>query len=636
MADRAPTLEARLLGRPRFTWDGIALRFPTQKSLALAAHLAVRREGVARTELAQLLWTTGSPANLRPELHRLRALPGAEAWLDVGPFVTLRVATDLSRFEQAVERGRAHDALRLHAHGASLLAGVEPRGASAFDDWLAGERARVERLYRESLRSHAADLERAGDIGGAVRSLRRVLELDPLDESAHRAVMRCEYRRDRIDAAIAQFEACRRVLADELGAEPLPETAALAAAIEAGSGLPDTPPPARRRAIPFTLLRPPSLVGRGDAWRRMEEAWAAGQTINVSGVAGIGKTRLVLDFARARGHVFLFDGRPGDHVVPFSSLARAMRSAHRDHPSVYESAPAWVRTELARVVPDVVGESPPPPDDVSMPRFFDAFVRTMDALRAEVDAIVIDDLQYLDARSFEVGIAAQATLLSEPSGPGRARLLAAYRSGTLPEAFVTGLALAVDAGLAVRVALGPLDPEALARLLESLDVGVDAAASTALHHLTGGNPQFVVEALKALHEAEGVAALTSLRTGSAAGAPPSEAMRTIILRRIDALGSRNRSVVEAVSLLDQPDDAELLARVLGLAALDVHEALDELAVAQVVSDGRFVHDVLQEVVQGSLAAAHRRWLHGRIATVLHARDADSRRVAYHRASASAT
>ncbi len=81
---------ARLLGRPRFTWDGVVLRFPTHTSLALAAHLAVRREGVLRAELATLLWTAGSPANLRPEPHRPIVL---RLWSDeaLGPVWRVRL-----------------------------------------------------------------------------------------------------------------------------------------------------------------------------------------------------------------------------------------------------------------------------------------------------------------------------------------------------------------------------------------------------------------------------------------------------------------------------------------------------------------------------------------------------------------
>jgi len=631
MPGRAPALEARLLGRPRFTWDGVVLRFPTHKSLALVAHLAVRREGVPRAELAEVLWTTGSPANVRPELHRLRGLPGADTWLDAGEVVSVRVETDLARFERAAREGRPHDALRVHPEGALLLRGVEPRGASAFDDWLAGERARVERLLRESLRSHALALERSGDLAGALRHVRRLLALDPLDESAHRAAMRCEYRRDRVEAAIAHYEACRRVLADELGTEPLPETRALATAIQTGATLPEAPRPRPRPPIPFALLRPPTLVGREASWRRMEEAWEEGRTINVSGAAGIGKSRLVLDFARAHGRSFVFDGRPGDHVVPFSSLARATRAAQRAHPGVFDTAPAWVRTELARIAPDELAEAlPPPEDDASLARFFEAFVMVMDALRSEVGAIVIDDLQYLDAKSFEVGLAAQARLLAEESDAGRARLLSAYRTGTLPQAFEDGLALAVDAGLAVHVALGPLDRTDLGRLLDTLEVGLGAEAAGQLHHLTGGNPQFVVEALKALHEAEETTAVVELDERSG---PPSDAMVAIILRRIEALGSRNKRVAQAIAVLDRPGDPELLVQVLGLAGLDVGEALDELERAQVLHGGVFVHDVLRDVTYASLPAGLRRWLHGRIAAVLHGRADDPRRVAYHRRAA---
>src|SRR4029453_5077838 len=99
----------------------------------------------------------------------------------------------------------------------------------------------------------------------------------------------------------------------EAGGEPRD----LARLIERSGELPGT----AVRRVPTALARPPRLVGRERQWRDLELAWERRQVALLVGDAGMGKTRLLGDFAQSRV-VPLIGARPGDERVPYALLAR--------------------------------------------------------------------------------------------------------------------------------------------------------------------------------------------------------------------------------------------------------------------------------------------------------------------------
>lgn len=590
--------------------------------MALLCYLAVRGQAVPREELAELLWPPEASANLRPELHRLRHLPGADAWLESGSTVAVQAFTDLSAFEQAVQQEHYQEALTLHPPSEVLLRGLEPKNAPDFADWLELERQRVSALLHHALRERSLELEQTGAFAEALTLLRQLLERDPFDENACRAAMRCEYQRGNVEAALGYFHSCRRALKEELDIEPLAETLELAQEIERGQALPEFHLAPPRRRIPKQLLRPPTLVGREREWARLEAAWQAGQSINISGPAGVGKTRLLMDFVRSKGEAFILEGRPGDRVVPYSTLARALREALERYPELHTRLDPWIGSELARILPDLITTASQPAEGGET-RLFEAVVQMMELLRQQTSAIVVDDLQYLDARSFEVGMGAQARLLRKQVTPSEARLVAAFRRGELPEAFSQGLALAVNFGMAVHIELEPLTEAAIVALLKSLEVAHAEALAPRLQQLTGGNPQFVVETLKRLYEAGEVHDLRPEHIELP------DQVATLITKRLDSLSSLACRLALAVALFEPPVDPNLLARILDTSPFNILEALAELERAQVFKQGSFVHDLLLETVLHYAPRETITLLQRRIAEALEDSSADPVRVAHH-------
>ena len=66
------------------------------------------------------------------------------------------------------------------------------------------------------------------DFQNARRFAQQQLALEPWREEAHRQVMQALAAMGERTAALAQYETCRAILADELGVAPAPETSALA------------------------------------------------------------------------------------------------------------------------------------------------------------------------------------------------------------------------------------------------------------------------------------------------------------------------------------------------------------------------------------------------------------------------
>ncbi|MFQ5796575.1 MAG: bacterial transcriptional activator domain-containing protein [Candidatus Bipolaricaulia bacterium] len=99
---------------------------------------------------------------------------------------------------------------------------------------------------------------RLGQYPQAIECCQRVIELDPYREGAYRQKMRYHYYMGERGEALNVYEACVKVLKDELGVDPVSETCELYRQIRQR----EIPEPAR--AIPNNLPIPLTrFIGRG-------------------------------------------------------------------------------------------------------------------------------------------------------------------------------------------------------------------------------------------------------------------------------------------------------------------------------------------------------------------------------------
>ncbi len=214
--------------------SGKTIEIAAKKTRALLAYLALPTgRPHTRDELADLLWSDRGDKQARASLRQaLGELRKSFEALEHSPlaFEHDKVALDPALVEvdvatlENLAAGENLDELR---RAAAIYAGDLFHGFDVSDpshaDWLRGERERLRGIAIHVLKRL---LER--DTGpAAISAGRRLLELDPLGEEAHRTLMRRYAEAGEIGAALKQYEKCRDVLQRELAAKPSPETEAL-------------------------------------------------------------------------------------------------------------------------------------------------------------------------------------------------------------------------------------------------------------------------------------------------------------------------------------------------------------------------------------------------------------------------
>ncbi len=615
-----------LLGVPVLQIQTRQLRPVERKTAGILAYLTL--EGpTPRSRLAGLLWPGSSEAtarnNLAQALRRLKQATGAELVRGADVLELQGLEVDVAALEVAHFAGRHAEVIQSQGR---LLEGHDYDDCPDFDDWLIIRRERLDDLRRDSLTALADELEQAEQYREALSYAERLVELDPLSEAAHRRVMRLWYLSGDRPAALKAYDRCKAVLQRELGMAPLAETQALAAQIAQGSALTHSSR-LPRSTMPLSLIRPPLLVGREKLWAAMEEAYQKGQVVFLRGEPGVGKTRLATDFAASKGRVVLLAARPGDAAVPYSSYARSLRESFSERPDLAGALPAWVRRELARILPELEQEPPPPLlSEADKLRFYDALAElTLFLHGGEVSSIqVSDDAQYLDPASLE----AMLYQLNKYGGVGKKGqppfTIEIYRRGEMSGAIEQEVFYPlVERGLAVLLDVEPLEPAEVETLVGSLEVAGLPALAPSLVRYAGGNPFFVLETARSLVESG------ALQKGVPQKLPASGKVRALIQRRLERLSPLALNLARTAAVAGTDFSVALAARVLQTSPIALSEPLAELQTAQVMQGHAFVHDLLYEATLEGIPASIKLYLHQQVAAILEEQKAEPARIAAH-------
>jgi len=585
----------------------------------MLAFLALHGES-ARNTIATLLWPDAEPDgarnNLRQTLFKLRK--AAQQDLIVGT-THLRVAPNVAvdATESPPPDGQLQDGQPPDDQlpEGQLLEGCEYADCPEFAAWLDAQRIRLDRLRLDSAAARAATLESAGQLDAALRVAEDIVRRMPLEELGHRRLIRLHYLRGDSAAAIKAYEQCADRLRRELDIAPSEETRSLVASIEAGLAPVQKP---ARTAVPVTLSRPPRLVGRERELEALDRAWQDQRAFVVVGDPGLGKSRLLAEFAADRPGLLVATARPGDSGIPYASLARILRLSIERIPTLVDDA--W-RDELSRLLPEL-GASRSGSMEGQRLRLQRALVALLGAAIGKgIPAVIIDDLHFADEASVEM-------LHTLVSADGLDRLCWGFaqrpaEGGPAVRALREALG---DASALVEVPLMPLDVAQMARLVDCLAIPGLAGALVAeqLVRFTGGNPLFALETLKDALAAG--ASHAQLREGRL---PRPINVGALIDRRLKQLSPAALALARVAAIAGSDFDAELAAHVLRTNELALADAWSELEAGQVLKGAAFAHDLVFESTLRSVPTPIAQQTHRRIAQFLEPRGGEPARLAEH-------
>jgi TolB-like protein/Tfp pilus assembly protein PilF len=213
------------------------------KRLALLAYLAVGSPGslVFRDSLLALLWPDHDDAHarrsLRQTLYHLRKdlgeaviVGGGQSGVGVAPD---RLWCDAVAFERAIVEDRLEAAVELY--GGEFMAGFHPCSGPECERWLDETRDRLRRKAEAAAAALIQRAEAAGDLDRAIRHARWLVDVIPCDERAGRTLIRLLAGSGDRAGAVSAYRALATRLHRELELEPDADTAALVAAVRAGT-----------------------------------------------------------------------------------------------------------------------------------------------------------------------------------------------------------------------------------------------------------------------------------------------------------------------------------------------------------------------------------------------------------------
>jgi DNA-binding CsgD family transcriptional regulator/tetratricopeptide (TPR) repeat protein len=368
----------------------------------------------------------------------------------------------------------------------------------------------------------------------------------------------------------------------------------------------------------------PVLIGRVDELERLRAALRRAldgdsSATLLAGEAGVGKTRLVAEFAelaRAEGALVLQGGciPLGESAVPYAPVIEALRGlVRRTAGADLEAIVGPGRAELARLVPDLGPVAEEPGSGLviesAQGRLFELLLGVLTRLAGRTPVVfVVEDLHWSDRSTRDL-----LTFLVRNVRDAAVMLLFTYRSDELhrrhpllPFLAELGRAPGVE-----RLEVAPFDDgESAAQLRAIAGHDLDLELIASINARSGGNAFFAEELLVAAGE-DGRTEL-----------PPT--LRDVLLARVAELAEPTQEFLRVASAAGQRVDPALLAAAATMDATSLYAALRESVGHQIlvpdptagVERYAFRHALLQEAVYDDLLPGERNRLHAAFARTL--------------------
>jgi predicted ATPase len=344
------SVELILLGR--VSYRGREIIGPRQCGL-IALLAADLRTGCTTARLVEGLWPDERPEHpakaLQVIVSRARAQAGADIIVRTAggyrltvPAPRLDTSAALLHAAAAAELARTGEhagALAAAEAGLALWAAAEPAEPGDADP-LSLLRAELEGARWSLLGARALALSRLGRHGEAVGPLTELARHQPRDEAVLLELLRCEAATAGPAAALARYERYRRLLREELGADP-------GRALQDGHRLLLREQAPAVRGVPH---EPNPLLGRDDDIAAVTALLATSRVTSVVGTGGLGKTRLAHAVSREAP-------QPVVHLVALAGVGVDADVVREVASSLGAGNPGDGRTAVAGIV-EALGAGP--------------------------------------------------------------------------------------------------------------------------------------------------------------------------------------------------------------------------------------------------------------------------------------
>lgn len=391
----------------------------------------------------------------------------------------------------------------------------------------------------------------------------------------------------------------------------------------------------------------PALIARRDELETLERAVrraseGRGILAFITAGSGGGKSRL-LDEVRRRASslgVWVLRGRAvelsvrrplqviADAAVEIVEMCQAsprLTDLLRERVGPHRDAICAALPALASVLGVARSAEAPGPETLGELRTIRAVAALFDALgSSQAPAILLlDDCQWVDELSAKVIRHWWRRPDLDEATPHHVTVIAAFRPDELPD---DGPLTTVSP--AVTVALGPLEPDAVRSLVESMAGPMPGAAIDAVVRLSGGNPFMASAVVHGLAEA---GAIVSGPTGWVTDPEQLKEVRSsaqaaqFLLHRLQLLPAETQRLLSVAAVLGKDFDLKDTALLTGLGDAEAETLLTVARRRHLVwtsGEGRyaFIHDRVRSAFLESLADEERRHLHRQVGELLETRE----------------
>ena len=403
------------------------------------------------------------------------------------------------------------------------------------------------------------------------------------------------------------------------------------------------------------ILSEPTLVGREEELAQLElylnhATEGKGTTIFVSGEAGAGKTRLIeafLEKAKNKDVAVLSGWCLSEATAPYFPFIEAFNAYYalqsKKDPS-FGLRQTEFRLSLGEKKLDVNEESgiteiaprSMPQKRIGMPYSFSpqvwkdqAFAKVasiLNSISAEKLLILfLEDVHWADSASLALFHYISRVI----NNSERVMLLATFRSDELtadaeghPHPLAEVMRMMKREDLYTEIKLSNLNKTDVTRIAENMVGGsIRPQFSEKLAVESKGNPLFVVESLRMLHERQSLKLENNQWCLTVAELGLPSKIKDVILRRLAVLKYSQRRVLDAAAVIGEKFDIGLLSNVLGMDTLEVLETLNMVAHAtSLVSVEenyyKFDHERSRVTLYEELASPLKKGYHAKIAEKL--------------------